>query len=121
MTRASTPSGLQGVERLGEEEIVQGEPLALVLELDVGEGHVADHRVDAALGKPGVAEVLDADVRLRVEGPGDAAGDGVQLDADEPHTLRGLAMKLPGAAPRLKHGAHRPARRGGPGPRAWPE
>ena len=30
-----------------------------------------------------------------MQGAGDAAGDGIQLDADEMHAGRGLAMKLP--------------------------
>ena len=76
-------AGLQGVDGLGEEIIVQGQLLAVIVELEVGEGHVADHRVDAVLGQLGVAEVLDADVVFGVERPGDAAGDGIQFDADE--------------------------------------
>ena len=43
-------AGLQGVDGLGEEEIVQRQLLAAIVELEVGEGHVADHRVDAASG-----------------------------------------------------------------------
>ena len=89
-------AGLQGVDGLGEEVIVQGQLLAVIVELEVGEGHVADHGVDAVLGQLGVAEILDADVVVGVERPGDAAGDGIQFDADEAHAL-GLPwlMKLP--------------------------
>ena len=68
-------AGLQGVDRLGEEEVVQRQLLAAIVELHVGKRHVADHGVDAALGQLRVAEVLDADVLVGVEGPGDAAGD----------------------------------------------
>ena len=44
-------AGLQGVDGLGEEVIMQGELLAVIVELEVGERHVADHRVDAVLGQ----------------------------------------------------------------------
>ena len=80
-------AGLQGVDGLGEEIIVQGQLLAVIVELEVGEGHVADHRVDAVLGQLGVAEVLDADVLAGVERPGDAAGYGIQFNADEARSL----------------------------------
>ena len=85
-------AGLQGVDGLGEEVIVQRQLLAVIVELEVGERHVADHRVDAVLGQPRVAEVLDADVLVGVERLGDAAGDGIQLDADE-----ALAAGWPGS------------------------
>ena len=77
------PAGLEGVQRLGEEVVVRGEFLAAVVELQVGERDVADYRVDAALGRPGVLEALDADVGVGVQQPGDAAGDGVEFDPDE--------------------------------------
>ena len=60
-------AGLQGVDGFGEEVIVQGELLPLVVELEVGERHVADDGVDAVLGQLGVAEILDADVLAGVE------------------------------------------------------
>ena len=53
-------AGLQGVGRLGDEVVVQREALPVVFQLHVGEGHVADHRVERR--QPGVAEILDADV-----------------------------------------------------------
>ena len=62
-------AGLQGVDGLGEEVIVQRQLLPVIVELEVGEGHVADHRVDAVLGQLGVAEVLDADVLAGVAVP----------------------------------------------------
>ena len=89
-------AGLQGVDGLGEEVIVQRQLLAAIVELEVGERHVADHGVDAVLGQLRVAEVLDADVVVGVQRSGDAAGDGIQLDADEAHALRRpWLMKLP--------------------------
>ena len=63
-------AGLQGVDGLGEEEIVQRQLLPVIIELQVGERDVADHGVDAVLGQPGVAEVLDADVVARDAAPG---------------------------------------------------
>ena len=68
-------SGLQGVDGLGEEVIVQRQLLPVVIELEVGERHVADDGVDAAFGQLGVAEILDADVLVGVQRLGDAAGD----------------------------------------------
>ena len=62
-------AGPQGVERLREEVVVEREPLAVVLELHVGERRVPDDGVDAPLGEPRVAEVLDADVVARDRGP----------------------------------------------------
>ena len=55
----------------------------MIVELEVGERHVADHGVDAVLGQLGVAEILDADVLVGMERFGDPAGDGIQFDADE--------------------------------------
>ena len=111
-------AGLEGVDRFGDEEVVQGELLALEVELDVGEGDVADHGVERR--ELGVAEILDADVGLGMERAGDAAGDGVQLDADEPHALRCQAQESPGAATRLKDRGSSERRPGGKGRRAWP-
>jgi hypothetical protein len=97
-------AGLERLQRLGEEEVVQRQALAAVGELDVGEGHVADRRVDAVLGQDGIAEILDADVVRRVEGPGDAPGERVELDADEAHALRRVRDEITGAAAGLQHG-----------------
>jgi hypothetical protein len=38
-------AGLQGVGGLGDEIVVDAEPLAVVVQLLIGERHVADHRV----------------------------------------------------------------------------
>jgi len=66
-------AGLQGIDRPGEEVVVQRQLPAAEGEFRVGERHVADHAVHAALGQARVAEVLDADVLIGVEGAGDAA------------------------------------------------
>ena len=62
-------AGLEGVDGLGEEVIMQGQLLPVIVELEVGERHVADHRVNAVLGQLGVAEALDADVVFGVDAP----------------------------------------------------
>ena len=74
------------------------------INLDVGKGDVADDRVDAALGQARVAEVLDTDFLARMPRAGDAAGEAVELDADEMHVLRRLAQEASIAAARLEHG-----------------
>ena len=81
---------------------MQGELLAAIVELQVGKRHVADHRVDAVLGQLGVAEALDADVLVGVERLGDAAGNRVQLDADEAHPFLALAHEIADAAAGLQ-------------------
>ena len=91
-------AGLQGVDGFGEEVIVQGQLLAAIVELEVGERHVADHGVDPVLGQLGVAEILDADVLVGMQRLGDAAGDGIQLDADEARPFLALAHEIAGAA-----------------------
>src|SRR5262245_27660792 len=73
-----------------------------MVQLDVGKRDVADDRVDAALRELRVTEVLDADILAGVEGTGDAAGDQVQLDADETHAIGGLAHETAGATAGLQ-------------------
>ena len=85
-------AGFQGFDRLGDEKVVEGELLAVEVELDVGEGDVADHGVERR--ELGIAEVLDADVGLGMEGAGDAAGDAVEFDADEPLACRGMGHEI---------------------------
>ena len=41
---------------------------------------------------------------VRVQGTGDAAGDGIQLHADEPHALGGVRHEIARAATGLEHG-----------------
>ncbi len=92
-------AGLQGIDGLGEEVIVQGEFLAPVIELKVGERHVANDGINPALGQFGVAEVLDADIGFRVQGFGNPPGNRIQLDTDE--VPPPLAHEVADAAARL--------------------
>ena len=41
---------------------MQGQPCAGIGESEIGEGDIADDRVDAVFGQAGIAEILDADV-----------------------------------------------------------
>ena len=68
-------AGLQGVDALGDEEIMQRQLFGRRYSSShVAEGRIADHGVDAR-GQLRVAEALDADVGLGMQGAGDAAGD----------------------------------------------
>ena len=96
------PRGLQGVERLRQEEIVERQPHAAIIEPHVGKRRVADDGVDATVGELGVAEVLDADVMAGVEGLGDSSRDAVELDADEPHAFGCPGQEIAAAAPGLE-------------------
>ena len=60
-----------------------------------------------SLGEPRVPETLDADLVLRVKGPGDSPGERIELDADEVHPLGSEPKKVAAAAPGLKHGGVR--------------
>ena len=91
-------AGLQGVDGFGEEIIVQGKLLAAILELEVGERHIADDGVDAAFGQACVAEVLDADVLAGMERFGDPPRDGIHFNADEPRPRSTVAHEVAGAA-----------------------
>ena len=93
-------AGLQGVNGLGDEKIVERKFLPVIVELYVGERHVADHGVD--LGQSGVSEVFNADIGIGMEGFGDPAGDGVHLDADEACPWLAVAHEVPGAAARFQ-------------------
>ena len=99
VTKASTPPGLKSVDGLREEEIVERHPVAGVLKPHVGEGDVADDGVDLTLGQACVLEVLDADVLVRMQGPGDAARDEIEFDADEVHPLGARLRNRPGPQP----------------------
>ena len=96
-------AGLQGVDRLGEEIIVQRELLSAIIELQVGEGHVADHRVEAVLRQPRVAEILDPDVMVGMNGPCNAAGDGIQFAADKVHPPGAISHEVTDAATGLQY------------------
>src|SRR5579871_10207 len=97
-------AGLQGVDGLGEEVVMERELLSLISELQVGKGDVADGRVDAICGQLRVAETLDADVVARMKGLGNAAGDGVQLDADEARPRLSVSHEIADAAAGFQHG-----------------
>src|ERR1700733_12813216 len=71
-----------------------------MLQLDVGERDVADHRVE--LGQLRVAEVLDADVGTGVQYAGDPAGDAVQFHADEAVAGGGAGHKTANSGPGFK-------------------
>jgi len=73
-----------------------------VVELEVGERDVADDRVDAAVRQLRVPKTLDADVLLRVDRLGDAAGDGIEFDADEPLSWLAVAHEVADAAARFE-------------------
>ena len=66
------PAGLQAVERLREEIVVEGVSLPTVFQFHVRKGRIADDGVEGPLGEPRVPEALDADLVLRVKGPGDS-------------------------------------------------
>ena len=83
---------------------MQRQLLAAIVEADVGERRVADHRVDAPFGQLRIAEALDADVVLGMQGAGDAPGDGVQLDADESLPGRRVRQEIADAATGLQDG-----------------
>ena len=56
---------LQGVEGLGQKEVMQGEARPGILEPEISEGHIADDGVDAVLRQARIAEVFNADVMSR--------------------------------------------------------
>ena len=97
-------AGLQGVDGLGQEEVMQRQLLPVIVELEVGEGHVAYHRVDAVLGQLGVAEILDADVVFGVKKLCDSAGDRVQFDANEMRPTLPLAHEIADPTTRFQDG-----------------
>src|SRR5262245_20674463 len=55
-------AGLERVHGPSEEVVMEGELLAAVFKFDIGEGYIADYRVDAVIGQACVAEVFDANV-----------------------------------------------------------
>src|SRR3984885_6396708 len=97
-------AGPERIDRFGEEEIVQREFLAAILELEIGEGNVADRRVDAALGERRIAEGFDSDVMIGMKGFRNPSGNSVQLDCDEPPSALSSADEIADAAARLQDG-----------------
>ncbi len=104
VTRRQHAAGLEGVDGLGEEVVVQSELVPAIVELQVGEGHVADHRINAVFGQAGIAEVLDADVLVGVQRFGDTTRNAVQFHADETHSVRPLTHKVADAAAGFEDG-----------------
>src|SRR5262249_9649849 len=96
-------AGSKGVDGLGEEVIVQRELPAVVVELQVGEWDVPDHRVDAVLWQPGFLETFDADGMARMQPSGNPAGYRVQLDADEVLARPAMADEVADAAAWLQN------------------
>ena len=76
----------------------------MIVELEVGERHIADHGVDAPLGQPGVAEILDADVLAGVERFRDPPRDGIHFNADEAVGRFAVAHEIAGAATGFQYG-----------------
>ncbi len=120
VTSASTPPGFRASMDLAKKIVVQRELLPVVVELEVGERHVADHGVDAILRQLGVAEILDADVLAGMECLGDAAGDGIEFDADEAHARLALAHEIAGAASGFQDRGTLGHAQAGRWPRGWP-
>jgi len=85
---------LQGIDRFGEEIIVQREFPAVVVELEVRERDVADDGIDAVFREFGIAEAFNTDVVAGMDCFGDAAGDGIEFDADEPLSWLAVARIL---------------------------
>ncbi|MCZ2341334.1 MAG: hypothetical protein LC104_06000 [Bacteroidales bacterium] len=95
-------AGFQGIDRLGEEVVVQGEFLAVMVEREIRERDVADHSVDTPLGEFRVPKTLDANVVLRMDCPCNAAGDRIHLHADEPLSRLAVAQEIADAAARFQ-------------------
>ena len=89
VTRASTPPGLRASIDLAKKKSCSDSFCPRYSSFTSAKGTLPMTRVDATLGQARVAEVLDADVLVGMECLGDAAGDGVQFDADEAHPSRG--------------------------------
>jgi hypothetical protein len=91
--------GLDGADWSTRREIIR----TLVKRIEIGEGDVADHAVQAVVEQARVAKVFDADVLIRVERTGDAAGDAIQLDADEAHTFWSQGHEVADATARFEN------------------
>ena len=83
---------------------MQGEAHPAIVQPEIGEGHIADDGVDAALGQTRVAEVFDANVMAGVEHACDTAGDAVELYPDETHGGGSQGEEIPDTAAWLQHG-----------------
>jgi hypothetical protein len=65
---------------------------------DRAEGHVPDGDVEGGVGDAGVGEGFGQDQGVRVQGRGDACGDGVKLHPGDVRAGRGESDEVPGAA-----------------------
>ncbi len=74
-----------------------------IVEGQLAEGDVPDHKVDGDGREPGLCEGLGADVGLGVEGRGDGSGHRVELDPGYGTAPGGEADEVAGPTPRLQH------------------
>jgi hypothetical protein len=86
---------LEGVERFGEEEVMQGQAHAVVVQSEIGKRHIADDRIDGALGQAGVAEVFDTEIVAGVQHARHPSGEAVELQPMKRIPSGARAMKLP--------------------------
>ena len=97
---------------------MQGEAHAVVVEPEIGERHVADDGINAALGQAGVAEMLDADVvgvQHRAIRPERRSSSTPMKRMPAGAQARKLPMPQPGSSTVASAGTPRRAR-----PRTWP-
>ena len=93
------PPGFRASMDLAIKKCSEGsEFFAAKVELEIGEGRIADHRINFSRGQAGVLEILDADIGSGMERPRDAAGNAFHLDTDKPHVLRRQAHEIAWAA-----------------------
>ena len=78
---------------------MQREACPVIVELEIGEGDIADDGVNAVLGQARIAEVFDADVVAGVERAGHPSREVIQFHADEAHAFRGVGQEVPDAKP----------------------
>ena len=83
---------------------MQREFLPAIVEFEIGEGNVADGRVDAPFGQRRVAEAFNADVMIGMKGFGDPSGNSVQLDCDEPLSALSVPDEIANPASGLQDG-----------------
>ena len=92
------------VHGFGEKIIVDVEFILivpLIRNAVVAKGHIADDKVEKIVRVVRVLEAFDLDIRILIELPGDAAGDGVKLHAVTlavRHIVRQQAEEVPNAA-----------------------
>ena len=75
--------------------------VSLIRNAIVAKGHIADGQVEEVIRIVCILEAFDLDIRILIELPGDAAGDGVKLHAVTlavRHIVRQQAEEIPDAA-----------------------